>query len=233
MRASDAGSVKKRYMCSLSSNTNAPSTAPIGRVDGAQRGRALDVHVDVAGDDRLDPIGVGAELALPEELDRQADVRGRDLVGDDLRAAGHLRLRVLVAVRELDRDRAPAAEALGRGGGLADAGAMLRRWDCWRRLRRRRTRTWPPSRRGASGIVCVMVSPIAVLLTHVWPCCSMAAAGPARVPEPRPSRCRQPPCGRRCGLAWLTPSLPSSSVCAHRPGHRSPPSAVDPRAHRS
>ena len=30
LRASDAGLVKKRYMWSLSSKTNAPSTAPIG-----------------------------------------------------------------------------------------------------------------------------------------------------------------------------------------------------------
>ena len=93
-----------------------------GRVERAQRRRALDVHVDVAGDDRRDPFGVGAELARTEDVDGQADVRGLGLVLDHLGAAGHLWLRVLVAVRSLERDRRSCAAAVA---GAAVAGAAV------------------------------------------------------------------------------------------------------------
>ena len=69
-------------------------------VQRAQGGRPLDVHVDVAGGDQLDPVGVATEFARSEDVDSQADVGGGNLVGDDLGATRVLRLLVLVAVRE-------------------------------------------------------------------------------------------------------------------------------------
>ena len=73
-------------------------------VDRAQCGCALDVHVDVAGDDRGDPVGVRSELARGEDLDRHPDVGLLDLVCDDLRAAAVLRLVLGVAVGQLQSD---------------------------------------------------------------------------------------------------------------------------------
>ena len=87
------------------------------RVQRAERRSALDVHVDVAGRDRRDPVGVTAELAGAEDLDRHADVGGGELVGDDLGAARVLRLGVLVAVGEGQLDR-----GLRRGRRRLDAG---------------------------------------------------------------------------------------------------------------
>ena len=67
-------------------------------VHRAQRRRALDVHVDVAGDHRLDPIGIGAELAAAEDLDADADIGRLDLVADHVGAAVDLRLALVIAV---------------------------------------------------------------------------------------------------------------------------------------
>ena len=82
-------------------------------VDGAERGGALDVHVDVAGDDRADPVGVPAQLAGREDLDRHADVGLGDLVRDDLGSAAVLRLVLGVAVGELRVISTSAAVAAG------------------------------------------------------------------------------------------------------------------------
>ena len=73
-------------------------------VDRTQGRGALDVHVDVAGDHRRDPVGVRAELAGREDLDGEADVGVGDLVGDHLCAAAVLGLGLGVAVGELERD---------------------------------------------------------------------------------------------------------------------------------
>jgi hypothetical protein len=75
-------------------------------VDRAERRRSLDVHVDVAGHDRCDAVGVLAELAVGEDLDRHAHVGLLDLVGDDLSTTCVLGLVRGVAVREPDRDGA-------------------------------------------------------------------------------------------------------------------------------
>ena len=95
-----------------------------GRVKVAQRRCSLDVHVDVAGHDRGDPIGVGTELAPTEDVDGQPDAGGLGCVLDDLGAAGRLWLRVRVAVGEPEGDR----RLRGRGGAaLADATDRRRR----------------------------------------------------------------------------------------------------------
>ena len=73
-------------------------------VHRAQGRRALDVHVDVAGDHRLDPVGIGAELAGAEDLDGESDLGGLDLFLDDVRAALDLGLALLVAVGEAQLD---------------------------------------------------------------------------------------------------------------------------------
>ena len=122
----EASDVKKRWRWSESSKTKAPSTTLIGGVQRAQCGSTLDVHVDVASHDGRDPVGVATELAGAGDGDRRADVRRRDLVGDDLGAAGVLWLRILVAMRqgELDsglrrgrrRRSAPGSHRRGLGG---------------------------------------------------------------------------------------------------------------------
>jgi hypothetical protein len=53
----------------------------------SQRGGALDVEVDVTGDDRLDAVGVAAQLAAAVDLDVEPDVGRGHAIGDDLGAA--------------------------------------------------------------------------------------------------------------------------------------------------
>ena len=73
-------------------------------VDGGKGGCTLDVDVDVTRDDRLDSVGVTAELTGAEDLDRQANVGSLGDLLDHGRAANYLRLGVLVAVGKDELD---------------------------------------------------------------------------------------------------------------------------------
>ena len=92
------------------------------RVHRAQRRRALDVHVDVARDHRLDPVGVGAELAGRRRSRWSADVGRLDLVADDVGAAVDLRLAFLVAVGQAELDLRGGSE--GADDSLAGSGSL-------------------------------------------------------------------------------------------------------------
>ena len=75
-------------------------------VDRAEGRGALDVHVDVAGHDRSDPVRVGSELAAGEDLHLHPDIGLLDLVRDDLGSASVLGLVLGVAVGQRDLDLA-------------------------------------------------------------------------------------------------------------------------------
>jgi hypothetical protein len=87
-------------------------------VHSAQRRRALDVHVDVAGHDRRDPVRVRSELAGGEDLHRHTDVGLLHLVGYDLSTAAvlWLCLRVAVGQPELDVAARTALVVSAAGG---------------------------------------------------------------------------------------------------------------------
>ena len=92
-----------------------------GLVDRAERGGALHVHVDVAGDHRGDAVGIAAELARAEDLDLETHVGVGEFLLDDLRATLGLRLGVGVAVGEPQRAGLPGG---GTGRPVAPVAAV-------------------------------------------------------------------------------------------------------------
>src|SRR5690606_27806855 len=107
-------------------------------------GRALHVHVEVAGPDRGEARRVVAELAVRERLDLHPEVLAVDLVGDRLDPTAGVRVLGGVAVGERQRDGAAAVSAVHR----AAAGRQDRRGGQDRQSRRLLLRHLPSSSRG-------------------------------------------------------------------------------------